>query len=96
MADLSATAALPLENFSQSFASSMYFFRDSLSGVGYRRGATALANGLGTIYDIATITGQAASWVNAYSRGSLIYDGNDPDTGVSRGKPRRGYRGRPR
>lgn len=64
MADLSATTALPLENLSQ-FASSMYSSGTALAAWDTVEGATALANGLGTIYDIATITGQAASWVNA-------------------------------
>lgn len=64
MADLSATTALPLENLSQ-FASRMYSSGTALAAWDTIEGATALANGLGTIYDIATITGQAASWVNA-------------------------------
>lgn len=64
MADLSATTALPLENLSQ-FASSMYSSGTALAAWDTIEGATALANGLGTIYDIATITGQAAAWVNA-------------------------------
>lgn len=64
MADLSATTALPLENLSQ-FASNMYSSGTALAAWDTIEGATALANGLGTIYDIATITGQAAAWVNA-------------------------------
>lgn len=64
VADLSASAALPLEDLS-SFAATMYSPGTALAFWDTAEGAAALVNGMGTIYDIATITGQAAAWVNA-------------------------------
>lgn len=64
VADLSASAALPLENLSQ-FASTMYSSGTALAAWDTAEGVAALVNGMGTIYDIAVITGQAAAWVNA-------------------------------
>lgn len=63
VADLSASAALPLEDLS-SFASTMYSPGTALAFWDTAEGAAALVNGMGTIYDIATITGQAAAWIN--------------------------------
>lgn len=63
VSDLSASAALPLEDLS-SFAATMYSPGTALAFWDTAEGAAALVNGMGTIYDIATITGQAAEWVN--------------------------------
>lgn len=63
VAGLSASAALPLENLS-SFAATMYSPGTALAFWDTAEGAAALVNGMGTIYDIATITGQAAAWIN--------------------------------
>lgn len=64
VADLSASAALPLEDLS-SFATTMYSPGTALTFWDTAEGVAALVDGMGTIYDIATITGQAAAWVNA-------------------------------
>lgn len=63
VSDLSASAALSLEDLS-SFATTMYSPGTALAFWDTADGAAALVNGMGTIYDIATITGQAAEWVN--------------------------------
>lgn len=63
VSDLSASAALSLEDLS-SFATTMYSPGTALAFWDTAEGAAALVNGMGTIYDIATITGQAAEWVN--------------------------------
>ena len=64
IAQISAAAATPFEAASE-FASTMYASGTALAIWDTVEGATLLAQGLGTIYDVAVITGQAAAWVNA-------------------------------
>ena len=63
ISNLSASTALSLSDFSQ-FASTMYASGTALSFWDTVEGATALVNGLGTIYDISVIAGNAAAFVN--------------------------------
>ena len=64
LAQVSAAAATPFEAAS-GFASTMYASGTALAVWDTVEGATLLAQGLGTIYDVAVVTGQAAAWINA-------------------------------
>lgn len=62
-AQASAAVSSRLQGLSE-FASTMYSSGTALAFWDTAEGAAMLADGLGTIYDIATATGQAASFVN--------------------------------